>query len=95
MKFAAIIEYAQDKAKIAEIRPTHRQYLAALKANGQLAASGPFTDDSGALIIYEAGSKDEAETILKGDPFHQAGIFVRWQLRPWNPVIANRELFPG
>jgi uncharacterized protein len=95
MKFAAIIEYAQDKAKIAEIRPTHRVYLAALKEKGQLAVSGPFTDDSGALIVYEAATKEEAEAILKGDPFHQHGIFVRWQLRPWNPVIANRELFPA
>jgi uncharacterized protein len=95
MKFAAIIEYAQDKAKVAEIRPTHRAYLAALKEKGQLAVSGPFTDDSGALIVYEAATSEEAEAILKGDPFHQNGIFVRWQVRPWNPVIANRELFPG
>ena len=94
MKFAAIIEYAPDKAKIAEIRPVHRQYLATLKANGQLAASGPFTDDSGALIVYEAASPEEAEKLLQGDPFHQNGIFVRWVLRPWKPVICNRELFP-
>jgi uncharacterized protein len=94
MKFAAIIEYLQDKAKIAEVRPVHRQYLASLKEKGQLAASGPFTDDSGALIIYETASKDEAEAILKGDPFNQAGIFVTYVLRPWNPVIANRDLFP-
>jgi uncharacterized protein YciI len=95
MKYAAIIEYLQDKAKIAEVRPTHRQYLAQLKANGQLVASGPFTDDSGALIIYEAGSKEDAEKLLRADPFHASGIFLRWQLRPWNPVIANRELFPA
>jgi uncharacterized protein YciI len=95
MKFAAIIEYVRDKAKIAELRPVHRQYLATLKANGQLAASGPFTDDSGALIVYEAASADEAEKILKGDPFSQNGIFVTYVLRPWNPVIANRELFPA
>ena len=95
MKFAAIIEYLQDKAKIAEVRPVHRQYLARLKERKQLVASGPFTDDSGALIIYEAESKEEAEKILKGDPFHASGIFLKWQLRPWNPVIANRELFPA
>ena len=94
MKYAAIIEYSQDKAKIAEVRPTHRQYLADLKAKGRLAASGPFTDDSGALIVYEAGSPEEAEAILKGDPFHANGVFLRWQLRPWNVVIANREMFP-
>ena len=95
MKFAAIIEYVQDKAKIVEFRPVHRQYLASLKEDGKLAASGPFTDDSGALIVYEAASPEEAEIILKGDPFCQNGIFVRWVLRPWNPVIANRELFPA
>ncbi len=95
MKYAAIIEYIQDKEKIQSIRPTHRQYLATLKANGQLAASGPFTDDSGALIVYEAATPEEAETLLRGDPFCQNGIFVTWKLRPWNTVIANRELFPA
>jgi uncharacterized protein len=95
MKFAGIIEYIQDKAKIAEVRPVHRQYLASLIANGQLAATGPFTDDSGALIIYEAPSKEEAEALLKADPFNKAGVFVSYVLRPWNPVMANRELFPA
>jgi uncharacterized protein len=95
MKFAAVIEYAQDKAKIAEVRPVHRQYLASLKERGQLAVSGPFTDDSGALIVYEAATREEAEQLLQNDPFNQNGIFVRYQLRPWNPVIANRDLFPA
>ena len=96
MKFAAIIEYSQDQAKIQSGRPAHRQYLGSLKEKGQLVASGPFTDDSGgALIVYEAASKEEAEKLLQGDPFHQNGIFLKYQLRPWNPLIANRELFPA
>jgi uncharacterized protein YciI len=95
MKFAAIIEYSQDREKVQSLRPVHRQYLTALKERGQLAACGPFTDDSGALIVYEAPTKEEAEALLKGDPFHANGIFLRWQLRPWNPVIANRDLFPA
>jgi uncharacterized protein YciI len=94
MKFAAIIEYLQDKAKIAEVRPVHRQYLATLRERGQLVAAGPFTDDSGALIVYEAPTREDAEKLLQGDPFHAGGIFVRWQLRPWNPVMVNRELLP-
>jgi uncharacterized protein YciI len=95
MKFAAIIEYLQDKNKVSEIRPAHRAYLTGLKEKGQIAATGPFTDDTGALIIYEANSKEEAEKLIKADPFCQNGIFLKWQLRPWNPVIANRELFPA
>jgi uncharacterized protein YciI len=94
MKFAAIIEYSQDKAKVESLRPAHRQYLRTLTEKKQIAATGPFTDASGALISYEAPSKQEAEQLLKGDPFHANGIFLSWQLRPWNPVMANRELFP-
>lgn len=95
MKFAAVIEYIQDMDKIQSLRSVHRQYLTQLRDRGQLAASGPFIDDWGALIIYEAASVEEAEKLLRGDPFHQNGIFVRWVMRPWNPVVANRELFPA
>jgi uncharacterized protein YciI len=87
MKFAAVIEYTQDKAKIAEFRPAHRQYLGGLKERGQLVVCGPFTDDSGGLIVYDA-----AEKLILDDPFHKNGIFLRYQLRPWNPVIANLDL---
>jgi len=64
MKYAAVIEYIQDKEKIAAIRSVHRQYLASLKEKGQLAASGPFTDNYGALIVNEAATKEEAEALL-------------------------------
>jgi uncharacterized protein YciI len=94
MKFAAVIEYIRDKDKIQSLRPVHRQYLTQLRDRGQLAASGPFTDEWGALIIYDAASAEEAEALLRGDPFHQNGVFVRWVMRPWNPVVANRDLFP-
>jgi uncharacterized protein YciI len=95
MKYAAIIEYSQDRDKVESIRPAHRQYLMSLKAKGQLAISGPFTDAPGALIVYEANSAEEAEALLEGDPFHAGGVFVRWTIRPWNVVIAHRDLLPA
>jgi uncharacterized protein YciI len=95
MKFAAVIEYLTDKDKVEAIRPAHRQYLRGLLEKGKIAATGPFLDGYGALIIYEADSPEEAESLIKGDPFHANGIFVRWVVRPWNPVMANRELFPA
>ena len=85
---------AAAKARVEALRPTHRQYLLTLKASGQLAAAGPLTDGSGALIVYEAASQEEAEKFIEADPFHAGGTFLRWVLRPWNPVMANRELFP-
>ena len=73
----------------------HRQYLTGLKEKGQLAAAGPFTDDSGALIVYEAATREEAESFVQADPFNKAGIFVKYVIRPWNTVFANRDLFPA
>jgi uncharacterized protein YciI len=92
MKIAAIIDYSQDKAKIAEVRPVHRQYLAGLRERGHLVVAGPFTDDSGGLIVYEAGSPAEAEKLVRDDPFFHNGIFLRYKLRPWNPVMGNLDL---
>jgi uncharacterized protein len=60
-----------------------------------LVACGPFTDDSGALIIYEANSPEEAEKLLQNDPFHQNGVFLRYQIRPWHAVMANPDLLPA
>ena len=95
MRFPAVIEYIADAERVQAARPAHRAYLAELLAKGQLAACGPFTDGWGALIVYEADSAEQAEALLRADPFHAAGVFVRWTIRPWNPVMANRDLFPA
>ena len=87
MKYAAIIEYLPDAEKVQSIRPTHREYLARLKEQGKLVTSGPFTDGSGALIVYEAGSPEQAEELLQNDPFNRAGVFVAWVIREWNQVM--------
>ena len=86
MKFATVFEYANVE-KIPETRPAHRAYLTELKERGQLVASGPFEDDSGALIIYEAESAEAAERLIRGDPFHEAGVFARWTIKPWKQVF--------
>ncbi len=94
MKFAAVIEYIADTAKVAEYRPAHRVYLTSLIESNRLAVAGPFLDDFGALIVYEAADVAGAEALLKADPFHAAGIFARWTIRPWKTVFGNPGLLP-
>jgi uncharacterized protein YciI len=89
MKYAAIIDYTPDKAKTAEARPAHRKYLTGLYDAGKLAIAGPFGDDSGAIIVYEAESPEQAEDLLKNDPFRAAGVFVRWTIKPWKTVFIS------
>ncbi len=95
MKFAAVIEYSQDKALVETHRPAHRAYLTGLVEKNQLFASGPFEDGYGALIVYEADSVEGAEALMKADPFHAAGVFLRWTVRPWKVVFSNPRLMPG
>lgn len=95
MKFAAVIEYSQDKVLVETHRPAHRAYLTSLVEKNQLFASGPFEDGYGALIIYEADTAEAAEALMRADPFHAAGVFVRWTVRPWKMVFANPRLMPA
>lgn len=95
MKFAATIEYISDKDKIGELRPAHRQYLSGLLEAGKLFCAGPFLDDFGALIIYEAETAEEAETLIANDPFRAGGVFVRWTVRPWKTVMGNASMMPS
>ena len=94
MKYAATIEYSQDKEKVEAARPAHRAYLTSLIQKGQLFASGPFEDGYGALIVYEADSPEAVEALMAADPFYTAGVFVRWTVRPWKVVFHNPQLGP-
>jgi uncharacterized protein YciI len=94
MKWAAVIEYIQDTAKVAEFRPAHRAHLNSLLEAGKLVCAGPFLDDFGALIVYEAETREGAEESILADPFHTNGIFVKWTVRPWKTVFGNPALLP-
>jgi hypothetical protein len=93
MLFAAVIDYTPDSSKIAATRPAHREYLKGLFDTGHLAASGPFLDDGGGLLVYAAATAEEAESLLRNDPFAHAGVFVAWTIRPWKIILANPQLF--
>ena len=86
MKFAAVFRY-ENKDKIPEVRPKHREYLGKLHEEGKIWASGPFTDDSGSLIIYEVETEEEARQLIEEDPFHEAGVFASYAIKPWNRVF--------
>jgi uncharacterized protein YciI len=94
MKYVSYVTYTADKAKIAVLRPQHREYLSRLFSERKLVAAGPFTDDSGALFVYEADSAEAASALVAEDPFSINGVFQRFELKPWKLVFANTELLP-
>ena len=94
MTYAVTIEYRSDPEAIARNRPAHREYLRGLVAANKRAISGPFADDSGALIVYNAESEAEVEQLIHGDPFCRSGVFQRWTVRPWRIVMHNLTSMP-
>jgi uncharacterized protein YciI len=94
MIFAVLYDYTPDQEKILHARPAHRQYLHELMSRNQLVAAGPIPDDSGAIIVYSVADEEELDRIIAHDPFHKAGVFTGWKVKPWRVVFGNRELLP-
>lgn len=85
------VEYVYD-AESAELRdqhrPEHRAWLSTLVEEGRVLASGPFTDGSGALLIFTAPGEDELHELLRQDPFASAGVISGLKAAEWNPVVG-------
>ena len=87
-KFAVVLTYdAADSEPRQAVRPAHRDYLWSLANAGKLLHAGPFADDSGALLVYEAESLEEAKAILAADPFSKEGIVKGSSINEWNRVL--------
>ncbi|MFS2139356.1 YciI family protein [Duganella sp. Dugasp56] len=89
MKFTSYINYAAAPALITASRAQHRAYLATLFEERKLLLAGPFSDDSGAMLVFEAEHERQVRDWIEADPFFVAGIFVDIDTRPWKSVFAN------
>ena len=92
MKIVNVVEYVDDQAKVAAIRPKHREYMEQLRSSGQLIAGGQFLDGSGALFIYETASIQSARAIFAADPYSTGRVIAHNELKEWQLVKATPEL---
>lgn len=89
-KFVVNLTYSDNDELRQATRPSHREYLRSLLADGKLHEAGPFADDSGAVIVYNAESREEAEAILAADPFSTThGIVTSAVINEWNKVLPD------
>jgi uncharacterized protein YciI len=89
--YAVQLAFSDDPARL-DHRPAHRERLAALAAEGRLLAAGPWTDESGALLVFLVDSRDELDGILAEDPYYTApGVSVA-DVREWRPVTQHPAL---
>ncbi len=85
--FAAIIEFTDDNELRQQTRPGHREYLRSLLDAGKIRESGPWVDDTGAMIVYQATDAAEAQALLDADPYRAAGVIANARIKEWNIVM--------
>jgi uncharacterized protein YciI len=62
----------------------HGRYLQEQMTKGTLQLAGPFLDDSGGLILYNARDEAEARAIAERDPGVVDGILAVESIRPFH-----------
>jgi len=62
----------------------HGRYLQEQMTKGALQLAGPFLDDSGGLILYNARDEAEVRAIAKHDPGVVDGILAVESIRPFH-----------
>jgi uncharacterized protein YciI len=93
MKVVNIVSYVNDPTLVAAVRPEHRAYMATLSEHGQLAAAGPFQENTGGLFVYEVRSLAEAESVFAKDPYFTRGVISSYRLQVWNLAGATSAFF--
>ena len=76
-----------------EQRPAHLANLEPLSEAGRIRFAGPLkqADGSpcGSLIVFEAGSLEEAQAIAASDPYTKSGVFGQVE------VFESLQVFPS
>ena len=83
-----VVEYRYaDLDERKRVRPDHLAYLQSLHEEGVVVLAGPVGDGSGAMMVMQVNSPEDARRVVSGDPYTAAGVSVDHVLRPWNVVI--------
>lgn len=61
----------------------HGRYLQEQMTKGRLQLAGPFLDDSGGMIVYNARDEAEVRAIVEHDPGVMDGILAVESIRPF------------
>ena len=67
--------------RVRKVAPLHAAYWRQLGLDQYL--GGPFTDRSGGLITFEAGSISQAEQLVADDPFALENLLKRRWVKEW------------
>lgn len=88
-RFAVELVFGDNQDERMAVRPAHREYLATLVERGVLLVSGPYTDQSGALLVYEVADEAELREVLAADPYTPANVVKETRVHEWQALMGT------
>ncbi|NLF15756.1 MAG: hypothetical protein GX595_00645 [Lentisphaerae bacterium] len=87
--YAVTYRYPEGDEDIARVRPTHREFLQSLLADGTLVGSGPYAGGDALIIIRlpEGSTIADAEALMDKDPYRLEGVLPGREIKEWTPVL--------
>jgi uncharacterized protein YciI len=86
-RFVRQIAFISGDERRLAVRPSHRQHLRELLAQGRLVMAGPWAEDDGALLVYEVADEAEMQELIGRDPYTKAGVVEEVSLRRWTQIL--------
>lgn len=83
VEYAFVAEHTERRLAA---RPSHREWLTALKADGRLVQAGPFVDGTAALLVFDVEDLAALDELLAEDPYPK-DAFVVASKRPWTTLF--------
>ncbi|WP_181784576.1 YciI family protein [Pseudonocardia pini] len=89
--YAVTYSYTDDDDTLDRVRPEHREYLRGLVDQEHLVLSGPWASGElpGALLLFQADTRDAVEGFVAKDPFTEAGVISEYSVTEWEPVMGS------
>jgi uncharacterized protein YciI len=86
--FTVETTYIDDRERLADARPRHRDYLRGLAEAGKVLAGGPWADDSAGFAVYRVEDAAELDRLLADDPYTTEGIAARRTVHEWKITLG-------
>nr|WP_275899520.1 YciI family protein [Bacillus piscicola] len=81
----AVLLKMKDSELSQKYRPDHLAFLEKHHQDNNVTAYGKFTDGAGGLIIYRAETLEQAEDLVKEDPYIKTGART-YEIHEWAMV---------
>lgn len=86
-------DYAERRAPL---RDAHLAHARAARERGDLVLAGALADPAdGAVLLFQGDSPAAAEAFATADPYVQAGLVGRWDVRRWMTVVGEGAAHPA